>query len=184
MKENQDTTEDLWIMVTTALKAASDAAAWAFWRERFNTNHPDNIRQEEIVDPAQFAYANWVAAKHVYCSHRDELDKYLEYKMTSEPYPGATMQIEFFIAMKRTVEKEMQDEMEKTLTEENAMGRVKNLEIDLSGEEIDEDEQYVRETNPGTWDGDEYVIEDEEYPFDDLDDDDLDDDDFSEEDEE
>lgn len=164
MKENKEwSTEEKWTSITTALKAASDAGTWAFWRERFNTNHPDHIRNEEIENPTQFAYANWIAAKHVYCKSKDEMDKHCHY-LTHEcdPYPGISQQVEFFMAMKSVVDKEMEVEMEKVLLDE-----VEELEQEPT-EELDEDEQYVRETE-GTWEGDEYVGIGDDEELEDLD---------------
>lgn len=119
MKTNQTPDlEDLWVSITTALKAASDAG-WAFWRERFNANHPEHIRNQVIENPERFAQANLLAAKHIYCLHKDDLDKYLKYKIEGEAYPGLSVQVDFFIAMKRVVENEMTEELEKQLLKED-----------------------------------------------------------------
>ena len=191
MKTNQTPDlEDLWVSITTALKAASDAGTCAFWRERFNSNHPDHIRQQEIENPQQFAYANWVAAKHLYCAHKDDLDKYLKYKESGESYPGLPGQVDFFIAMKRTVEDEMARELEEQLLKEEEVSikwendeylveedlQEDDLYFDdvedesLSDEELDEDEEYIRSerSSPFSHDSDDEessydYYEDEEY---------------------
>ena len=125
MKENQvtDPTE-LWQMITTALKAASDAGKWAFWRERFNSNHPESVRFEEIENPTQFAMANWFAAKGLYCMHKDILDKH--YELLSEgqitSYPGKTEECEFFAAMRRVVEEDMSQQLEDQILKEETNG--------------------------------------------------------------
>jgi hypothetical protein len=184
--------EDLWISITTALKAASDAGTWAFWRERFNTNHPDHIRHQEIENPQQFAYANWIAAKHIYCLHKDDLDKYLKYKQNGEAYPGLSVQADFFIAMKRTVEDEMTKELEEQLLKEEEVNtkwendeylveeeealQDDNLDFDdvedetLDDDELDEDEEYIRSerSSPFSHDSDDEessydYYEDDEY---------------------
>lgn len=122
MKENQviDSAE-LWIMVTTALKAASDAGKWAFWRERFNTNHPEQVRFEEIDNPTQFAMANWFAAKHLYCIHKDVLDKHHE-SIKCVPYPGASEESEYFVALKKVVDEEMSQQLEDQILKEEPSG--------------------------------------------------------------
>lgn len=184
--------EDLWISITTALKAASDASTWAFWRERLGCNHPDHIKQREIVDPQQFAYANWIAAKHIYCLHKDDLDKYLKYKTDGEAYPGLSVQVDFFIAMKRTVEDEMAKELEEQLLKEEEMNTkwendeyLVDEELDLEdddldfddiedetldNDELDEDEEYIRSerSSPFSHDSDDEessydYYEDDEY---------------------
>lgn len=162
------TTEELWISVTTCLKSASQAASWAFWRERFNTNHPENIRQQEIEDPAQFAYANWVAAKHVYCANKEALDNYLKFLMYERAYPGLSQEVELFIAMRKTVEKEVDEQLEQHILKENDMGRKPKPPEVLNEDELiddpvdlDEDDQYLREGRSDLWDGDEYLGPDE-----------------------
>lgn len=180
MKENQQPdAEELWVMITTALKAASDAGTWAFWRERFNTNHPEHVRNQEIMNPAQFAYANWHAAKHVYCANKEIMDKHLHEKVNGEAYPGMTVQIEFFIAMKRVVEEEMERELEQQILKEDEMPMLKTKweddeyliedENELEQEQFeDEDEEYVRQTQEDyndedqTEDDDSFVDDEEE----------------------
>ena len=72
------TNSEIWEYIFTCLKAASDAGMYAFWRERFNTNHPDCIRHQEIDNLMQFARANWFAARGLYCKHKDQMDKHCE----------------------------------------------------------------------------------------------------------
>lgn len=98
--------------IITCLQAAESAAMWAFWRERFNTNHPDHVRQEEIENPTRFATANFFAAKGLYCSNRNELDKIYESKYKD------TKLGELFLAMRKTIDKEMEEQIESVLTKE------------------------------------------------------------------
>lgn len=156
MKENET-----WISIVTALKGASEAGTWAFWRERFQCTHPDH-NPEEVDNPAQFAYANWHAAKHVYLIHKEEMDKYANEMKdgTLLSYPGKTQDCEMFFAMKRVVEEEVEQEFEEQILKEEIMKPDPNL---------DEDEQYVAETE-GHWDGDDFLadeeLEDEDHPLD------------------
>lgn len=148
------TENETWISIITALKGASEAGTWAFWRERFQCTHPDhNI--EEIDNPAQFAYANWFAAKHVYLIHKEEIDKLANEIRDGVviSYPGKTEDCELFFAMKRVVEEEVEQEFEEQILKEEIMERDPNL---------DEDEQYVAETE-GHWEGDDFLAEDEEF---------------------
>lgn len=134
MKENSFDADEMWNMIITCLRAASDAGTWAFWRERFACTHPDhNI--EEIDNPTQFAYANFHAAKGLYCHHKDELDRYLEAERSdvckATGFMPKKSDVELFDAMKRVVEEEMAMQLE---------------------------EQILNAEEPqGYWEGDEYL---------------------------
>ena len=169
MKENDD-----WTSVVTALKAASEAGMYAFWRERFGTNHPQHPT-DEIDNPTQYAYANWIAAKHVYIINKDALDKQCNYlKNDCEPLRGITEQVELFIAMRRVVIEEMNREIETLLTTEETMpvntkwkddqyllDEEEDLEVEQEPLE-DEDEEYVRQTETISHDDDDDDDDDDE----------------------
>lgn len=118
MKENSISPEERWRMIVTCLRAASDAGTWAFWRERFKCTHPDH-NTEEIDNPTQFAYANFHAAKSLYCIHKDELDRELEIHRSNACKATGFMpkksEVELFDAMKRVVEEEMVAQLEKQM---------------------------------------------------------------------
>jgi hypothetical protein len=134
MKENEVDVDQLWVMIITCLKAASDAGTWAFWRERFACTHP-NHNIEEINNPTQFAYANFHAAKGLYCHHKEELDRYSALQQnnicTATGFVPRQAEIELFEAMKRVVEEEMVAQLEEQI---------------LNSEE-----------STGYWEGDEYL---------------------------
>jgi hypothetical protein len=164
--------DEIWTSIVTCLKAANDAATWAFWRERFNTNHPEHVRQQEIENPSRYAYANWTTAKHLYVKNKEQMDKHCNYLMHDcEPFPGISNQVEFFIAMRKTVEKEMEEEFENQFLKEEAMGlktKWNNDEyllddeeiVEAESQELDEDEEYLRETEKSSIDPDD---EDDSY---------------------
>ena len=117
MKENKDEVKELYRMIVGALRSASDAGTWAFWRERFNVNHPDHIKNKEIENPTQFARVNFLAAKHLYCSNKDILDSYHSTQDSKVRGLGeSTSNYEFFNAMKQAIEAEMTEQLEQTLT--------------------------------------------------------------------
>jgi hypothetical protein len=164
--------DEIWTSMVTCLKAANEAATWAFWRERFNTNHPEHVRQQEIENPSRYAYANWITAKHLYVKNKEQMDKHCNYLMHDcEPFPGITNQVEFFIAMRKTVEKEMEEEFENQFLKEETMGlktKWNNDEyllddeeiVEAESQELDEDEEYLRETEKSSIDPDD---EDDSY---------------------
>lgn len=124
--------EETWVQVITLLKAAEDAGKWAFWRERFGCTHPDH-NTEEIDNPARFACANFFAAKHVYCVHKEAMDKLADDIDQGNviSYPYKTEHLQLFYAMKRVVEEEMAAQLE---------------------------EQILNNEEPtGYWEGDEYL---------------------------
>jgi hypothetical protein len=99
--------EAKWEMVMACLKEAESAAVWSFWRERFNTNHPDHIRREEVENPTRYAMANFFAAKAVYCDNKEAFDKLYEQKHKGSKFG------ELFLAMRQVIDKEMEEQLEK-----------------------------------------------------------------------
>jgi hypothetical protein len=161
--------EEMWNMIVTCLGEAERAAVWAFWRERFNTNHPEMVQREEIGNASQYATANFYAAKALYCDNRDYLDQvYID--RTSGLGPTNDNENKLFDAMRQVVAKEIEQQLERMLTEEETMGRKNYEEPELLDEELDEeleldeDEEYLRKEQ-GVWDGDEYIGDDEEDDF-------------------
>lgn len=167
--------EEMWDMVVTALREAERAAVWSFWRDRFNSNHPEHIQREEIANASQYATANFYAAKALYCANRDYLDKVYNDR-TSGLGPTNDSENKLFDAMRQVVDNEAAEQLENMLTQEEPMGRVKASQIDeledeLHEEEYDEDEEYLREQEAlderDLWDGDNYLgdVSDEEDEF-------------------
>lgn len=173
--------DEIWTSMITCLKAANEAATWAFWRERFNTNHPEHVRRQEIENPSRYAYGNWIVAKHLYVKNKEQMDKHCNYLMhdCENVSPNITEQVEFFIAMRKTVEKEMEEEFENQFLKEETMGvktKWDNDEyllddeeiVEAESQELDEDEEYLRETEKSSIDPDDEddsydPYEDEEY---------------------
>lgn len=118
---------DVWDKVIACLMAASDAGTWAFWLENFNCVHPDHSI-EEIDNPRQFAYANYLAAKSLYCAHKEKMDYWM--KLVSK-LDQIHRGYELFAAMQKAVEQETQQQFE---------------------------EQFLNiEELTGYWEGDEYL---------------------------
>ena len=112
------TTEEQFEAIIVCLQEASDAGSWAFWRSRFNSNHPEHVQREEIENPEQYAKANFYAAKHVYCNNMEELDKLYATRM-AQPVPVNAPQYALFRAMVQVVKDEMDSKMEEVLTKES-----------------------------------------------------------------
>jgi hypothetical protein len=173
MSNEQPDVAEMWSMIGTCLKTAVEVSTWVMWRQRFNTNHPDHIRQQEILDPDRYAAANWFAAKALYMNNKDVLDAHYDAIIAGDVTltPGVTREAETFEALRQVVEAEMNQHIENMLINEEEMPMSKyNPAID----DEDEDEIYALETAgkideeiEGEWDGDEFV------PLVSTDDDDL-----------
>lgn len=169
MKENNllhgnNTPEEVWTSIITCLKGAEEAGTWAFWRERFSTNHPQH-NEEEIDNPAQFAYANWHAAKYLYCLHKDEMDslynKYQQEKIVNWQH------LDLFKAMAKVCKEEVAEQLEQHILKE------KQVE-----QQSDFDDIHERSPQEGIWEEDEFLPDpDSEF----VDEDDLYDDEDDEE---
>ena len=106
--------------ICSCLRAAEQAAKWTFWRSRFNTNHPDHVRSSEISDPDRYATVNWQLAKRYYCENRDELDIFYR-ELQQSPQLQNLLKLrtgnELFEALTRVVNEEMNEQMEKVITD-------------------------------------------------------------------
>lgn len=116
------------------------------------------------------AYAAWMLAKITIGDRRDELEAYLRENRDS----FGEDDVNNFIAAIQVIDKEVQESFEREILKEDEMPMVKTKweddqllldeEEEFEGEELDEDEAYVRETS-GTIDDEEELDEDEEDDF-------------------
>jgi hypothetical protein len=113
--------EEMWDMIVTALREAERAAIWTFWRERFNSNHPEMVQREEIANSSQYAKANFYAAKALYCANRDYLDQVYADR-TSGQGPTNKDENVLFDAMRQVVNNEAAEQLENMLTQEDSNG--------------------------------------------------------------
>ena len=142
----QNLVEQELIQILALLANALHAAKYAFMRERFAS---DSHWKLEGPDIKRQAYAAWHLAKQSISERKQELQAYL----ISNKDRFSDGDFNNFVAAIKVMEKEMEDHMERVLIDDPEIEQL---------EELDEDEQYVRETE-GIWDGDDYVgISDDE----------------------
>jgi len=164
--KTSETPHEIWLSIVTCLQAAHRANIIQSLRTRMNPHHPQEDQDKEIVDAERYSSVNWFLAKHVYFQNKEAMDKLFHIKHDDHP---TDHEVAVFKAMIKVCEAEVAKQFEQQILKENDMGRNNYDEPELDEvEELDEDEQYAKETE-GKWDGDEYVSDeesDEEEEFD------------------
>lgn len=132
MEDRQkSTTEDAFISIVTALKAVEDANKWIMWRDVFGYYHPSH-NPKEIDNLERWQYANFCAAKHVYCHFKEDIDRYCKENYTHGfCRQHDVYQFELLSALRHLLEREMNDQLESQI--------------------------LINEELQGYWEGDEYL---------------------------
>lgn len=154
--------DKIYAEIVSCLVAAERATKFAYWRKRFSACHSDSARAEAELENENYmkiATIEFYKAKSFYVQNRDTIDQFL--KTITELNEYDKEEAELVHAMKRVIKNEIEEEIENLLLGEE----------EVEFEELDEDEQYVRETectsgdDAPEWDGDEYIGKDEEDSF-------------------
>jgi len=138
------------------LKRAIEVGNYADFRQRFASEE-----QWKVEGPAlrREAYMAWYIAKRTIGENRPKF----EAAILGNPQNYAEKDVHTFRAALEVIDKEIEQEMELVLTQEIDMDKLDIDEPeDITEEDIDEDEQYVRESTK-TWDGDDYIGDEEEF---------------------
>lgn len=154
MKENPELGEAF-----SLLRRALEIHRYAEFRNRFAS-----VEQWKEEGPylRKQAYMAWLSAKMVIMNNRDSFDEYIRQNESSL----CKSDIENYNSAVKVTVKEMERELENQILKEETMGR-KNYEEPILDEdleeidELDEDEQYIRETE-GRLDEDDVILDQED----------------------
>lgn len=164
MKES-NTVQSEFADIIGLLRNALHIGKYMDMRSRFANEYQWKDEEPRLKEQA---YAAWMLAKMSIGDRRDELESYL--RENRDKY--GEDDVNNFIAAIQVIDKEVQDSFEREILKEDEMSMVKTKweddqllldeEEEFEGEELDEDEAYVRETSGTIDDEDEDLDEDEE----------------------
>ena len=169
-------TKDNFEQILKLLSEAAQVEFYADMRRRFASDEQWKVEGPHIRKEAAI---KWFTAKHMIGDDREALGKYL----THNKDKFSESQLNTYNAALKVIDKEIETQFEEQFLKEEAMGKrfqdqePPYEEAEDVQEELDEDEEYVRQTSDDSpeedddslWDGDEYLGGDEEDYEDDLD---------------
>ena len=153
------------------LREAAQVEFYADLRRRFAS---DEQWKHEGPEIRRHATVCWFAAKQAIGEDREALDKHLK----ENKLKFSESDFNTYMAALQVIDKEVETQFEQQFLKEETMAKKPVLDLDedieLTEEELDEDEEYVRQDrklhdgeDDDMWDGDEYLgdprdLEDEE----------------------